>query len=187
MDKLSRTPPVIPSTFTREQVQYHQLSSSLPPAFTSPLSSPLPSLHERRAACPRFHRSRGVLLVPGAACTVSLAGGERRRGGEHEHGPRGTALGHRGYLPEAIRNYLARLSWSHGDDEIFSTKQAHHAAATVEGAWEGWAEKEGVELREGRLFVHVCTKMALILRERVVGMGDIRREETFFSCSRTRA
>ena len=29
-----------------------------------------------------------------------------------------------GYLPEAIRNYLARLSWSHGDEEIFSTQQA---------------------------------------------------------------
>ena len=29
-----------------------------------------------------------------------------------------------GYLPESIRNYLARLSWSHGDDEIFSTEHA---------------------------------------------------------------
>jgi len=28
-----------------------------------------------------------------------------------------------GYLPEALRNYLARLGWSHGDDEIFSTEQ----------------------------------------------------------------
>ena len=28
-----------------------------------------------------------------------------------------------GYLPEAIINYLARLGWSHGDDEIFSTTQ----------------------------------------------------------------
>ena len=28
-----------------------------------------------------------------------------------------------GYLPEAMRNYLARLGWSHGDDEIFSTEQ----------------------------------------------------------------
>lgn len=27
-----------------------------------------------------------------------------------------------GYLPEAMRNYLARLGWSHGDDEIFSTE-----------------------------------------------------------------
>jgi glutamyl-tRNA synthetase len=29
-----------------------------------------------------------------------------------------------GYLPAALRNYLARLGWSHGDDEIFSTEQA---------------------------------------------------------------
>jgi glutamyl-tRNA synthetase len=30
----------------------------------------------------------------------------------------------RGYLPEAVRNYLLRLCWSHGDDEIISTDQA---------------------------------------------------------------
>jgi methionine--tRNA ligase beta chain len=29
-----------------------------------------------------------------------------------------------GYLPEAMRNYLSRLSWAHGNDEIFSTEQA---------------------------------------------------------------
>ncbi len=29
-----------------------------------------------------------------------------------------------GYLPEALRNYLARLGWAHGDDEIFSDQQA---------------------------------------------------------------
>jgi len=29
-----------------------------------------------------------------------------------------------GYLPEAIRNYLLRLGWSHGDDEFISTEQA---------------------------------------------------------------
>ena len=28
-----------------------------------------------------------------------------------------------GYLPEAMNNYLARLGWSHGDDEIFSLEQ----------------------------------------------------------------
>ena len=28
-----------------------------------------------------------------------------------------------GYLPEAMINYLARLGWSHGDDEIFSVEQ----------------------------------------------------------------
>jgi glutamyl-tRNA synthetase len=29
-----------------------------------------------------------------------------------------------GYLPEAMRNYLMRLGWAHGDDEIISTEQA---------------------------------------------------------------
>ncbi|MFN0186123.1 MAG: glutamate--tRNA ligase [Aquabacterium sp.] len=28
-----------------------------------------------------------------------------------------------GYLPEGMRNYLARLGWSHGDDELFSHRQ----------------------------------------------------------------
>ena len=28
-----------------------------------------------------------------------------------------------GYLPEAMLNYLARLGWSHGDDELFSREQ----------------------------------------------------------------
>lgn len=52
------------------------------------------------------------------------------------HGPDGAKLSKRhgaqavgdfaamGYLPEALRNYLARLGWSHGDDEIFSDDQA---------------------------------------------------------------
>ena len=30
---------------------------------------------------------------------------------------------HAGYLPQAVVNYLARLGWSHGDDEIFSAQQ----------------------------------------------------------------
>ena len=52
------------------------------------------------------------------------------------HGPDGAKLSKRhgalgvgeyrdmGYLPEAMRNYLARLGWAHGDDEFFTTEQA---------------------------------------------------------------
>jgi glutamyl-tRNA synthetase len=52
------------------------------------------------------------------------------------HGPDGAKLSKRhgamgvdayrdmGYLPEALRNYLLRLGWSHGDDEIISTADA---------------------------------------------------------------
>jgi glutamyl-tRNA synthetase len=34
-----------------------------------------------------------------------------------------TAYEEAGYLPEAMLNYLARLGWSHGDDELFSLRQ----------------------------------------------------------------
>ena len=34
-----------------------------------------------------------------------------------------TAYEDAGYLPEAMLNYLARLGWSHGDDEVFSQAQ----------------------------------------------------------------
>ncbi len=34
-----------------------------------------------------------------------------------------TAYEDAGYLPEAMLNYLARLGWSHGDDELFSREQ----------------------------------------------------------------
>jgi glutamyl-tRNA synthetase len=52
------------------------------------------------------------------------------------HGADGTKLSKRhgalgvdawrdmGFLPEALLNYLARLGWSHGDDELFSLEQA---------------------------------------------------------------
>jgi glutamyl-tRNA synthetase len=51
------------------------------------------------------------------------------------HGPDGSKLSKRhgalgvdayramGYMPEAMRNYLVRLGWSHGDQEIFSTEE----------------------------------------------------------------
>jgi len=34
-----------------------------------------------------------------------------------------TAYEDNGYLPEAMLNYLSRLGWSHGDDELFSREQ----------------------------------------------------------------
>ena len=34
-----------------------------------------------------------------------------------------TAYQEAGYLPEALLNYLARLGWSHGDEELFSVEQ----------------------------------------------------------------
>ena len=40
------------------------------------------------------------------------------------HGAMGLHEYQQDYLPEAMRNYLMRLGWSHGDEEIFSTEEA---------------------------------------------------------------
>ena len=32
-----------------------------------------------------------------------------------------------GYLPDAVLNYLARLGWSHGDQEVFSVSELVHS------------------------------------------------------------
>ena len=68
------------------------------------------------------------------------------------HGPDGTKLSKRhgalgieayrdmGYLPEALRNYLLRLGWAHGDDELISTEQAI-----------AWFDLEGIGKSPARL------------------------------------
>ena len=86
------------------------------------------------------HIIRGVDHLTNAArqMQIYLAMGWRVPSMSHIpliHGPDGAKLSKRhgalgveayramGYLPAAMRNYLARLGWSHGDDEIFSTDQ----------------------------------------------------------------
>ncbi|KQS55992.1 glutamate--tRNA ligase [Brevundimonas sp. Leaf363] len=68
------------------------------------------------------------------------------------HGPDGAKLSKRhgaqavheyaemGYLPEAMRNYLARLGWAHGDDELFSDAQAR-----------AWFDLDGIGKAPARL------------------------------------
>lgn len=68
------------------------------------------------------------------------------------HGPDGAKLSKRhgaqavheyaemGYLPEAMRNYLARLGWAHGDDELFGDEQA-----------QAWFDLDGVGKAPARL------------------------------------
>ena len=60
------------------------------------------------------------------------------------HGPDGAKLSKRhgslgvdayrqmGYLPQAMRNYLARLGWGHGNDEIFGFTRIEIDGARIE-------------------------------------------------------
>lgn len=66
-----------------------------------------------------------------------------------------------GYLPEALLNYLARLGWSHGDDEKFTAAQfvewfdvgqVNHAAARFDNSKLTWLNQQYLkEAEDGRL------------------------------------
>ena len=92
------------------------------------------------------------------------------------HGPDGAKLSKRhgaqavheyadmGYLPEAMRNYLARLGWAHGDDELFGDEQARD-----------WFDLDGVGKAPARLdfdkLAHVNSHwLRLAADERLAGL-----------------
>ena len=63
------------------------------------------------ASCPKFGHLPIILGDDGLKLS-------KRRGAVSV-----TAYEEDGYLPEAMLNYLSRLGWSHGDDELFSREQ----------------------------------------------------------------
>lgn len=75
-----------------------------------------------------------------------------------------------GYLPEAMLNYLARLGWSHGDDELFSREQlvswfdGQHLAkspAQWDAAKLNWVNAHYLKaLPEDTLAAHVVARFA---------------------------
>lgn len=59
-----------------------------------------------------------------------------------------------GYLPEALRNYLVRLGWAHGDQEIFSTEEmiklfdiadVNHSASAMNPDKLGWLNQHYIK------------------------------------------
>ncbi|CAG4883490.1 glutamyl-tRNA synthetase [Georgfuchsia toluolica] len=75
-----------------------------------------------------------------------------------------------GYLPEAVINYLARLGWSHGDEEIFSREQfvewfdlAHITASAAQFNTEklNWLNQHYIKhADDGRLASDVARRLA---------------------------
>ncbi|KAG1085320.1 hypothetical protein G6F40_014229 [Rhizopus arrhizus] len=67
-----------------------------------------------------------------------------------------------GYLPEAMINYLARLGWSHGDQELFSrqalielfdVKDCNSKAPRLDMAKLGWGNQHFLKTEEGAAIV----------------------------------
>ena len=81
-----------------------------------------------------------------------------------------TAYEEGGYLPEAMLNYLARLGWSHGDDELFSREQlvqwfdgAHlsHSPSQFDFAKLAWVNHHYLKaLPDANLAQHVSPRLA---------------------------
>ena len=61
--------------------------------------------------------------VPRFAHVPLILSPEGRKLSKREHAPDVMEFRDAGYLPEAILNYLVRLGWSHGDQEIFTINE----------------------------------------------------------------
>lgn len=86
-----------------------------------------------------------------------------------------------GYLPDAMVNYLARLGWSHGDDELFDRSQltawfdGHHLArspAQWDAAKLNWVNAHHLKLTDDAV---LGRKMESELQRRGITINDAQR------------
>ena len=79
-----------------------------------------------------------------------------------------------GYLPEALLNYLVRLGWSHGDQEVFSVDEliqlfdiadVNHSASTFNPSKLQWLNQQHILRAEPE---HIARHLAPLLAERGV-------------------
>jgi len=89
-----------------------------------------------------------------------------------------TAYAAEGFLPEAMVNYLARLGWSHGDDEIFTRQQfvawfnldhLGRSAAQFDEAKLRWVNAQHLKGMDGTALAPLVARH---LRERHINAGE---------------
>ena len=94
-----------------------------------------------------------------------------------------------GFLPEAMVNYLARLGWSHGDDEIFSREQfvqwfnldhLGKSAAQFDEAKLRWVNAQHLKAMTGDALAALVTvhlqAMGITADERLPAMCDVFKD-----------
>ena len=98
-----------------------------------------------------------------------------------------TAYEQAGYLPEAMLNYLARLGWSHGDEEVFTAAQmvqwfdgSHLARSPAQ--WDpaklAWVNAQHLRQADN---LRLARLVQPYLRERGIAVG--RPEDTVAACA----
>jgi glutamyl-tRNA synthetase len=81
-----------------------------------------------------------------------------------------------GFLPEAMRNYLVRLGWSHGDQEIFSLQemieffdlaQVNRAASAFDADKLKWLNQHYIKEADGERLMLLLSALAQLRRWKV--------------------
>ena len=106
-------------------------------------------------------------------------------------GPDGTKLSKRhgavsvleyknaGFLPEALLNYLGRLGWSHGDQELFTIDEliqffdldaVNKSASALNPDKLAWTNQQHMMRRSGS---ELAPRLATVLAERSVNVGEV--------------
>ena len=98
-----------------------------------------------------------------------------------------------GYLPEAVLNYLVRLGWSHGDQELFSvgemiekfdTKKIHLSPASLDHKKFQWINHQHMM----KLSPANAIKMAEpFFKERGIEVDDSQRSQQIFEAQQSRS
>jgi glutamyl-tRNA synthetase len=80
-----------------------------------------------------------------------------------------------GYLPEALLNYLVRLGWSHGDQEIFTLEEMaqHFDIADVNKSATAFNPEKLQWLNQQHMMRADPRRLALVLQEQLVALGVV--------------
>jgi glutamyl-tRNA synthetase len=94
-----------------------------------------------------------------------------------------------GYLPDAMVNYLARLGWSHGDDEIFSRSQflewfnldhLGRSAAQFDEAKLRWVNAQHLKSMGGEALAKLVgtrlTERGIVFDDRLVSLCELLKD-----------
>jgi glutamyl-tRNA synthetase len=126
----------------------------------------------------QIYRALGY-KVPGFAHLPMILGADKARLSKRHGATSVTAYREMGYLPEALINYLVRLGWSYGDQEIFSREElikyfsfenVGRAAAVFNPEKLLWLNGQYIMRRSPEELADLV--MPFLVREKVAGEGQ---------------
>jgi glutamyl-tRNA synthetase len=116
--------------------------------------------------------------IPAFGHVPMILGGDGERLSKRHGAVSVTQYRDQGVLPSALINYLARLGWSHGDEEVFSPeqfvdwfdlKQVSRSPAKFDAAKLSWVNGEHIKLERGEALAEIIRN---ILKNKSINWGE---------------